>query len=112
MNTSIQKSALSNTKKQWEQYDWKSIEEYVMKLQQRIYRAEKLGQKSKVRSLQRMLIHSQGALLLSIKRVTQVHKSCKEEYNNYFSGTSTEPNRKQGLDCCKSIQNKRLAGIL
>ena len=77
MNTSVQKSALSNTKKQWEQYDWKSIEEYVMKLQQRIYRAEKLGQKSKVRSLQRMLIHSQGALLLSIKRVTQSNKGKK-----------------------------------
>ena len=46
------------------------------------------------------------------KNIQLVHKSCKEEYNNYFSGTSTEPNRKQGLDWCKSIQNKRLAGIL
>jgi RNA-directed DNA polymerase len=77
MNTSKQKSALSDTKKQWEQYDWKSIEEYVMKLQQRIYRAEKLGQKRKVRNLQRILIHSQGALLLSIKRVTQSNKGKK-----------------------------------
>jgi len=77
MNTSKQKSALSYTKKQWEQYDWKSIEEYVMKLQQRIYRAEKLGQKRKVRNLQRLLIHSHGALLLSIKRVTQSNKGKK-----------------------------------
>lgn len=77
MNTSKQKSALSNINKQWEQFDWKAIEEYVRKLQQRIYRAERLGQKRKVRNLQRMLIHSRGALLLSIKRVTQSNKGKK-----------------------------------
>ena len=77
MNASKQKSALSNTNNQWQQFDWKSIEKYVGKLQQRIYHAEKLGQKRKVRALQRLLIHSQGALLLSIKRVTQSNKGKK-----------------------------------
>lgn len=77
MNTSKQKSALSNTNNQWQQFDWKSTEKYVGKLQQRIYRAEKLGQKRKVRDLQRILIHSQAALLLSIKRVTQSNKGKK-----------------------------------
>ena len=77
MNTSKQKTALSNTNNQWHQFDWKSVEKYVGKLQQRIYRAEKLGQKRKVRDLQRLLIHSQAALLLSIKRVTQSNKGKK-----------------------------------
>lgn len=77
MNTSQQKSALPNTNNQWEQFDWEPIEKYVRKLQQRIYRAEKLGQKRKVRDLQRMLMNSQSALLLSIKRVTQTNKGKK-----------------------------------
>ena len=40
-------------------------------MQQRIYRAESLGRKRTVRNLQRILMHSKAALLLSIKRITQ-----------------------------------------
>lgn len=58
----------------WSEVDWLKIEKYVRKLQQRIYRAESQGNKRLVRNLQRLLIRSKAALLLSIKRVTQMNR--------------------------------------
>lgn len=58
----------------WEDVNWRKISNYVMKLQQRIYRAENEGKKRKVRELQRLLMKSQAALLLSIRRATQINK--------------------------------------
>lgn len=55
----------------WKQFDWSKIRKYVDGMQQRIYRAESLGRKRTVRNLQRILMHSKAALLLSIKRITQ-----------------------------------------
>ena len=46
----------------------------MRRLQQRIYRQESLGNKRKVKQLQRMLLRSKAALLLSIRRVTQLNK--------------------------------------
>lgn len=75
-NTSIKKSTLPNNIT-WKQINWVHVNRYVEKLQQRIYRAESLGKKRKVRELQRMLMHSKSALLLSIKRITQINKGKK-----------------------------------
>ncbi len=58
----------------WELIDWSHVNRYVEKLQQRIYRAECLGDKRKVRNLQRLLVRSKAMLLVSIKRVTQINK--------------------------------------
>jgi RNA-directed DNA polymerase len=55
---------------QWKLIDWLHVNRYVEKLQQRIYRAECLGDKRKVRNLQRLLVRSKAMLLVSIKRVT------------------------------------------
>ncbi|MFT9497900.1 group II intron reverse transcriptase/maturase [Anaerosolibacter sp.] len=68
------KSAVSPHIQDWSLIDWKKIYEYVKKLRQRIFRAEQLGRKRKVRKLQRLMIRSKANLLLSIKRVTQVNK--------------------------------------
>lgn len=70
-------SAVSPHIQSWEMIDWKKINEYVKKLRQRIFRAEQLGQKRKVRKLQRLMIRSKANLLLSIKRVTQINKGKK-----------------------------------
>ncbi|BCG57021.1 group II intron reverse transcriptase/maturase [Paenibacillus sp. URB8-2] len=58
----------------WSDVDWHFIETYVRKLQQRIYRAESQGNARKTRNLQRLLIRSRAALLLGIKRVTQINQ--------------------------------------
>jgi RNA-directed DNA polymerase len=70
-------SAVSPHIQDWEMIDWKKINEYVKKLRQRIFRAEQLGQKRKVRKLQRLMMRSKANLLLSIKRVTQINKGKK-----------------------------------
>jgi RNA-directed DNA polymerase len=67
-------SAVSPHILDWSLIDWKKIYEYVRKLRQRIFRAEQLGQKRKVRKLQRLMIRSKANLLLSIRRVTQINK--------------------------------------
>lgn len=72
----IEKSTLPGITK-WNLIDWKTIESYVEKLQQRIYRAESLGQKRTVRNLQRLLARSKAAILLSIRRITQKNKGRK-----------------------------------
>lgn len=53
---------------------WVRLEKYVRRLQQRIYRAESLGKKREVKTLQRLLMRSKAALLLSIRQVTQINK--------------------------------------
>ena len=70
-------SAVSPRVQDWEIIDWKKINEYVKKLRQRIFRAEQLEQKRKIRKLQRLMIRSQANLLLSIKRITQINKGKK-----------------------------------
>lgn len=73
MNTSIKKSVLPNIT-DWDKINWSIIGQYVEKLQQRIYHAERLGRVRQVRGLQRLLMKSQAALLLSIRKVTQINK--------------------------------------
>ena len=73
----INMSAVSPHIDNWETINWKKINEYVKKLRQRIFRAEQLGQKRKVRKLQRLMIRSKANLLISIKRVTQINKGKK-----------------------------------
>jgi len=74
--SNYRKSTLPSDTK-WEQIDWFHINRYVEKLQQRIYRAECLGDKRQVRNLQRLLVKSKAMLLVSIKRVTQINKGKK-----------------------------------
>lgn len=73
----INMSAVSPHMQSWEMINWKKINVYVKRLRQRIFRAEQLGQKRKVRKLQRLMIRSKANLLLSIKRVTQINKGKK-----------------------------------
>ena len=48
--------------------------EYVKKLRQRIFCAEQLGQRRKVRKLQRLMMRSRANMLISIRKVTQENK--------------------------------------
>jgi RNA-directed DNA polymerase len=55
----------------WNTIPWKKIEKNVFKLQKRIYQASNRGNVKTVRKLQRLLINSQSAKLLTIRKVTQ-----------------------------------------
>lgn len=58
----------------WDSIKWKNLENHVFGVQQRIFHAERNGQFRKVRDLQRLLLRSKSALLVSIRIVTQLNK--------------------------------------
>ena len=61
----------------WRELPWKKIERKVFKLQKRIYRASKRGDKTLVRKLQKTMVNSWYAKLLAVRRVTQENKGKK-----------------------------------
>lgn len=76
-NTLSQIESTTSFPTKWKELQWKQIHKYVNRLQQRIYRAESLGNRRKIRQLQRLLMRSKAALLLSIRRITQENKGKK-----------------------------------
>lgn len=67
-------TSAASSPKDWSNFEWKKMNLWVQRIQQRIYRAEKLGQRRRVKGLQRMLMRSESALLISIRQVTQLNK--------------------------------------
>ncbi|MEV0538091.1 group II intron reverse transcriptase/maturase [Kitasatospora sp. NPDC050463] len=55
----------------WASIDWRSAENDVKRLRQRIYRAARNGDLKQVRNLQRLMLRSRANTLTSVKRVAQ-----------------------------------------
>jgi RNA-directed DNA polymerase len=55
----------------WNTLDWRKLNVAVFKLQKRIYRASSRGDTKAVHRLQKLLLKSQSAVLLAVRRVTQ-----------------------------------------
>ena len=58
----------------WNQVNWKKVSKLVRNLRQRIFRARKLGNFRKLRSLQKLMLRSHANLLLSMRRITQTNQ--------------------------------------
>lgn len=58
---------------EWKNLPWRKFERGIFELQQRIFSAEVNKEYKKARNLQRVLLCKNSALLLSIKRVTQIN---------------------------------------
>ena len=58
----------------WQAIDWKRVYRTVKNLRQRIFRASRTGDLHRVRSLQRLMLHSRANALESVRRVTQVNR--------------------------------------
>lgn len=58
----------------WSEIDWQKVMKKVKNLRQRIYRATKLKQWNRVRSLTKLMLRSYSNLLLSVSRVTEINK--------------------------------------
>jgi RNA-directed DNA polymerase len=56
---------------------WRKLEQVVYKLQKRIFRASQRGDARTVHRLQRLLMKSQAAKLLAVRRVTQDNRGKK-----------------------------------
>lgn len=55
----------------WNKLPWRKFEKYVYRIQKRIYRAKQRGDVRAVQKLQKLLMKSEAARLLAVRRVTQ-----------------------------------------
>jgi RNA-directed DNA polymerase len=55
----------------WNAIDWRTMHRRVRNLRQRIFKAERKGERRKVRSLQQLMLRSYSNTLQSVRRVTQ-----------------------------------------
>ena len=62
----------------WSQVNWRKVRKNVRNLQQRIFRARKLGQWKQLRRLQKLLLKSYPLLLISVRQITQVDTHRRE----------------------------------
>jgi len=58
----------------WDSIQWETTKRHVRRLQERIFRATRDKDFAKVKNLQKLLVRSQSARLLSVRRVTQENK--------------------------------------
>ena len=61
----------------WNKIKWKPIEQYILKLQKKIYQASKNNRKLEMYRLQKILLSSQAAKLKAVRRVTQDNRGKK-----------------------------------
>lgn len=57
----------------WDAIDWRKVDRRVRNLRQRIFKAERNGERRKVRSLQQLMLRSYSNTLQSVRRVTQLN---------------------------------------
>jgi RNA-directed DNA polymerase len=61
----------------WNTLPWKKFQRQLFKLQKRIYRASRRGDRRTVCKLQRLLLHSRSARCLAVRKVTQENQGKK-----------------------------------
>ena len=61
----------------WEFLPWKKFQINLFRLQKRVYKAVRAGDKQKARSLQKLILRSQAARFLAIRQVTQLNNGKK-----------------------------------
>jgi len=61
----------------WRELPWRKLEKHVYRIQKRIYRASQRGNSRQVEKLQKLLLESEAARLLAVRRVTQDNQGKK-----------------------------------
>ncbi|WP_189317918.1 reverse transcriptase domain-containing protein [Streptomyces brasiliensis] len=61
----------------WPSIDWRTAEDDVRRLRQRIFTASQAGDLAKVRNLQKLMLRSRANALVSVRRVTEVNAGRK-----------------------------------
>lgn len=74
----------------WSEIDWVQTQKNVRKVQYRIYKAARFGDTKRVYWLQKMLINSKGAKLLSVRQVTTLNTGRKTAGVDNVKATTPE----------------------
>src|SRR6266851_1125275 len=61
----------------WNQLPWRKLEKHCFRIQKRIYQASQRGNTRAVQKLQKLLMKSEAARLLAVRRVTQENQGKK-----------------------------------
>src|SRR5674476_366628 len=61
----------------WYAIDWRTAEDDVRRLRQRIFTASQAGDLKRVRNLQKLMLRSRANTLVSVRRVTEVNAGRK-----------------------------------
>jgi retron-type reverse transcriptase len=65
------------TSESWRKLPWKKFRKNLFRLQRRIFKAIRIGDIARARSLQKLVLKSTSAKLLAIRQVTQLNKGRK-----------------------------------
>lgn len=71
------KRKLDPASETWSTLPWRKFEQHVYRIQKRIYRASQRGNTRAVQKLQKLLMKSEAARLLAVRRVTQDNQGKK-----------------------------------
>lgn len=66
-----------NYSESWEHLPWKQFQKVVFRLQRRIWKAVKNGDKAKAQNLQKLVLNSYAARMLAIRQITQLNQGKK-----------------------------------
>ncbi len=66
-----------NTSESWKELPWKKFRRNLFRLQKRVYKAVRVEDYRKARSLQKLILKSTSARLLAIRQVTQLNAGKK-----------------------------------
>src|SRR5712692_6731277 len=61
----------------WNQLPWRKFEQHCFRIQKRIYRASQRGNQRAIQKLQKLLMKSEAARMLAVRRVTQENQGKK-----------------------------------
>src|SRR5437667_7553861 len=71
------KRQLDSASEAWSKLPWRKLEKHVFRIQKRIFRASQCGNTRAVHKLQKLLMKSEAARLLAVRRVTQDNQGKK-----------------------------------
>ncbi len=71
------KAPPEKTSETWNRVPWKKLEQHCFRIQKRIYRASQRGNQRAVQKLQKLLMKSEAARMLAVRRVTQENQGKK-----------------------------------
>ena len=99
------------TSESWKNLPWKQFRKTLFRLQKRVYKAIRVGDKRKARSLQKLILKSQAGKLLAIRQVTQLNAGKKTAGVDGKKSLSFEERFALAIELNKSLSDWKHQGL-